>query len=111
LAGLGGKGEVLNTSSPSRRILHKLTDSWSTAEVLSQVHGEHVSRPVISDALVPPTDGLFGGSSPCVNVASQGRVGPEAEVNGHISIAFVDPQIFVWVEGIVKKVLKFVSED
>ena len=79
--------------------------------MFGEVHGEHVARTVICDTLIPPSNRLFRTSCPRIDVSGEGGIGTKAEVNGNIRIAFVDPQVLVRVQSIVKQVLQLVSED
>ena len=88
-----------------------MADGWTPTKVLGEVHREHVAGAVIGDALVPPAHRLLGGAGPCVDVPRQGRVGTEAEVNRHVGVSFVNPEVFVRIQRVVKQVLKLVGED
>ena len=41
----------------------------------------------------------------------QRGVRSKAEVDGDIGVSFIDPEIFIGVEGIMQQVFQFVSED
>ena len=79
--------------------------------MLCKVHGEHVTCSVICNTLVPPTHRLFRSGCPRIDVACERGVCSEAEIDGYIRIAFINPQIFVRVKGIVEQMFEFVSED
>ena len=79
--------------------------------MLGEVHREHVPSPVVSDALVPPSHRLLGTAGPRIDVADQRRIRAEAEIDGHVSVAFIDPEVFVRVEGVVQQVLQLVGKD
>ena len=111
LPGLRREGEVFHAPPAGGGVLHELANRWSAAEVFGQVHREHVACTVIGDALIPPSDGLLGRTGPRIHVPRQGGIRPEAEVDGDVSVALVDPQVLVRIQGVVEQVFKFVSED
>ena len=110
-ASLRREGEVFDAPATRSGILHQLADGWASTKVFGEVHREHVAGAVIGDALVPPAHRLLGGAGPCVDVPRQGGVGTEAEVDGHVGVSFVNPEVFVRVQRVVKQVLKLVGED
>ena len=44
-------------------------------------------------------------------MAAKRGIGAEAEVNGHIGVTFIDPEILVRIQRVVQEVLKLVGEN